>query len=74
MKLDILLLLSILTLLSSCIGQTTKQYVKTEHNVTGDTVTELGNNIMVVYQDKKNVYWFGSWETGVYRLHGPEKG
>ncbi|MCU0431956.1 MAG: hypothetical protein MUC87_00720 [Bacteroidia bacterium] len=25
---------------------------------------------MVVYQDKKNVYWFGSWETGVYRYDG----
>ncbi len=22
---------------------------------------------MVAYQDKKNVYWFGSWEKGVYR-------
>jgi ligand-binding sensor domain-containing protein len=70
MKLYILLFLSILTLLPSCNGQTTKQYVKAEHNVTGDTVTELGNNIMVVYQDKKNIYWFGSWETGVYRYDG----
>lgn len=25
---------------------------------------------MVVYQDKKNTYWFGSWETGVYRYDG----
>ncbi|MEZ5147300.1 MAG: two-component regulator propeller domain-containing protein [Bacteroidales bacterium] len=36
----------------------------------GDTVTETGNNIMVIYQDKKHVYWFGSWETGVYRYDG----
>src|SRR5690606_30517876 len=25
---------------------------------------------MVIYQDKKNTYWFGSWETGVYRYDG----
>jgi len=33
-------------------------------------VKELGSNIMVIYQDKKNTYWFGSWETGVYRYDG----
>lgn len=27
---------------------------------------------MVVYQDSKNVYWFGSFETGVYRYDGKE--
>ncbi len=25
---------------------------------------------MVLYHDKKNTYWFGSWETGVYRYDG----
>jgi ligand-binding sensor domain-containing protein len=35
-----------------------------------DTVKEPGNNIMLVYQDKKNIYWFGSWETGLYRYDG----
>jgi ligand-binding sensor domain-containing protein len=30
-------------------------------------VEALGNNIMLVYQDKKNTYWFGSWEDGLYR-------
>lgn len=25
---------------------------------------------MVVYQDKKNNYWFGSWESGLYRYDG----
>ena len=38
--------------------------------VQGDTVKEPGKNIMVVYQDKRNIYWFGSWETGVYRYDG----
>jgi len=72
MKLNILLFLSILTVLTSCNGQTAKQQVKTENIVKEDTVTELGNSIMVVYQDKRNVYWFGSWETGVYKYDGKE--
>ncbi len=36
----------------------------------GQFVSELGNNIMSLYQDKKNIYWFGSWETGLYRYDG----
>lgn len=36
----------------------------------GDTVKELGNNIMLVFQDTKNNYWFGSWLDGVYRYDG----
>jgi ligand-binding sensor domain-containing protein len=36
----------------------------------GDTVKELCNNIMIVYQDKKENYWFGSWEEGLYRYDG----
>lgn len=59
-------------MLTSCNGQTAKQQVKTENIVKEDTVTELGNSIMVVYQDKRNVYWFGSWETGVYKYDGKE--
>lgn len=70
MKLSILLFLSILTLLTSCKGQTKEQQVKTEYILTGDTVTELGSSIMLIYQDSKNNYWFGSWETGVYKYDG----
>ncbi|MBR9757808.1 MAG: hypothetical protein GYB39_06975 [Algicola sp.] len=70
MKLNILLFLSILTLLPSCNAQTTKQQFKTENTVEGDKVTALGNSIMVIHQDKNNIYWFGSWETGVYRYDG----
>ncbi|WP_233273925.1 ligand-binding sensor domain-containing protein [Altibacter lentus] len=57
-------------LLTSCNGQTTKQQVNSVEIVKGDIVSELGKNIMVIHQDKKNVYWFGSWETGVYRFDG----
>lgn len=70
MKLKILFFLSTFTLLSSCMGRTSTQDKNTDQIIPGDTVKELGKNIMVVYQDKKNVYWFGSWETGVYQYDG----
>ena len=70
MKLNIHLFLSLLTLLTSCNGQTADKKNNTNQYINGDTVKELGSSIMVAYQDKKNVYWFGSWETGVYRYDG----
>lgn len=74
MKLNILLFLTILTLLTACNGQTSTQKKNTEQSgeqfAKGDTVKELGSSVMVVYQDKKNIYWFGSWETGIYRYDG----
>jgi ligand-binding sensor domain-containing protein len=72
MKLNILLFLSTITLLTSCNGQTSNQNKNTDQVIKGDTVKELGKSIMVVYQDRKNVYWFGSWETGVYKYDGNE--
>ena len=59
-----------MVLLTACSGQVTKPEVKPDKIEKGDTVFELGKSIMVIYQDKKNVYWFGSWETGVYRYDG----
>jgi ligand-binding sensor domain-containing protein len=70
MKLNILLFLSTITLLTSCNGQTFNQHKKTDQSIKGDIVKDLGNSIMVIYQDKKNTYWFGSWETGLYRYDG----
>lgn len=70
MRLKILLLLSILTLLTSCNGQANNQQKEKATLVNGNTVNELGRSIMVVCQDNENVYWFGSWETGVYRFDG----
>jgi ligand-binding sensor domain-containing protein len=74
MKLTLILFFSILSILTSCNGQT---YNSKNHsvpleeiNVNGDTIKELGSSIMVIYQDKKNTYWFGSWETGVYKYDG----
>jgi ligand-binding sensor domain-containing protein len=74
MKLTTLLFFSIVSILTSCNGQTSNSKNQSdflnEKNIIGDTVQELGNSIMVIYQDKKNIYWFGSWETGVYRYDG----
>ena len=74
MKLNLVLFISIFILLTSCHGQISNQKKNTEkfkfQFSKGDTVKELGKSIMLVYQDKKNRYWFGSWETGVYRYDG----
>jgi len=65
-----------LVLYASCNGQSTSQVT---HNIAssqytpiaiGDTVSELGKHLMLIYQDKKNNYWFGSWGEGVYRYDG----
>lgn len=74
MKFNVFILISILTLLTSCNGQTNTKKISSENPteplVTGDTVRELSNNIMVIYQDKKNNYWFGSWQDGLFKYDG----
>ncbi|SHJ20519.1 ligand-binding sensor domain-containing protein [Flavobacterium haoranii] len=74
MKFYTFLFFSILSLFVSCNGQTVNKTIpnnqSTELLVKGDTVKELGKSIMVIYQDKKNNFWFGSWETGVYKYNG----
>ncbi len=61
-------LLNILTLLTSCIGQiTTQSKISANSTSIGDTVNTLGNDLTLVYQDKKNNYWFASKNDGVYK-------
>jgi ligand-binding sensor domain-containing protein len=36
----------------------------------GEVVSEIGNNIWVIYQDTKGQYWFGSDGKGVFRNDG----
>jgi ligand-binding sensor domain-containing protein len=71
MKSNIIIFIGILTVLTSCNGQTNTQIHNSEKLIkplaTGDTVRELSNNIMVIYQDRKNNYWFGSWKDGLYK-------
>jgi len=73
MKLNALLFLSMVTALTSCKGQKTSNdqvLVQSVIELPVDTVKELGNNLMLIYQDKKNNYWFGSWEDGLYWYNG----
>jgi ligand-binding sensor domain-containing protein len=76
MKFIILFYLAILTSLISCSGQHTSHAINKNVNASiiditkVDTVKDLGKNIMLVYQDKKNNYWFGSWEEGLYKYDG----
>ena len=60
----------VLMIFTSCNSQTKNTQPSNLKSVTGDIVNELGKSIMVIYQDKKNNYWFGSWETGVYKYDG----
>ena len=72
MKFKLFLLLSTIFLFASCNGQTANRWYNMGQSLKGTPVKELGKNIMVVYQDSKHVYWFGSWETGVYKYDGTE--
>lgn len=45
--------------------------VRTEQpSAEGDTVETLSASTMAVYHDLQNNYWFGSWDSGVYRYDG----
>lgn len=76
MKFNTLIFLIILTSLTKCNGQNTSQDINKHKNASVidiakvETVKELGKNVMLVYQDKKNNYWFGSWEDGLYKYDG----
>lgn len=71
-KLNSLTFFILLLLLTSCHSQTTAPKDKTDILLEGSAVEELDMSIMVIYQDKQNNYWFGSWETGIYKYDGEE--
>ena len=74
--LKFVLLPLLIAMFAACSGQNTLRqnpafYADVSSSIVpGDTVSELGNNIMVIYHDQQNNYWFGSWETGLYRYDG----
>lgn len=53
---------------SVCINRV--ESIKESSKIGGDTVPQIGHNIMVIYQDRKSNYWLGSWQDGLYRLDG----
>jgi len=45
-------------------------YVLLKPKGNGEIVKTLSNNIMVIFQDKNQNYWFGSWKDGLYKFDG----
>ena len=43
---------------------------KDTNSFTANTVTEIGRNVISIFQDKNNNYWFGTNSDGVYRYDG----
>src|SRR5690349_21190761 len=78
MSFRILLCAGAFTLMCSCNRHNLLQQANAnveEKNIfqaNGEAVNELSNAIMVIYQDKKNNYWFGSRGQGVYRYDGKQ--
>jgi ligand-binding sensor domain-containing protein len=74
MKLHLPLLFGILSMLTSCKGQIKAPGVHAINTSTtlakGDTISELGHNIMSLFEDSKGNHWFGSWESGLYKFDG----
>ena len=73
-KWHIILLFTILAVHSSCYGSNPApgsiNRFPNPSTIADDTVKELAKDIMVVYQDKHNNVWFGSWSNGLYRYNG----
>ncbi len=74
MEFSTILFFGILSLLTSCNGQTADKASNVEllsaHIAHGDTVSKLGDHLWYVFQDKNDNYWFGSNGEGVYRFDG----
>jgi len=67
MKLNIFFFISIPTFLASCNGQNTSRVTDKISTVTiGDTVSELSNSILIIFQAANRKYWFGSDKDGLY--------
>jgi len=68
----VILIFGILTTFSSCNGQNKSEKLKTIEKaiILGKTVSGLDKRIMVVFQDKKSNFWFGSKDKGAYKYDG----
>lgn len=66
------MLFSISATFSSCSSQGNIDHAQTALKQDADMgeKTELDSNTMVIYQDKKDNFWFGNEEKGVYRYDG----
>ncbi len=55
-------------LITSCHGQNTSLVES------GESVSEMDDSLIIVFQDKNNNYWFGSNGKGVYRYYNEKNG
>jgi len=75
MRLPTPILCTVLIALNACGQQAAHDMISNSHKgiidfAKVDTVQAPGKNIMLIYQDRKNNYWFGSWEEGLYQYDG----
>lgn len=63
-----ILLCCVLVVFSSCSGHTENTFKRI--TAIGNVVSEIDKSIWVIFQDKKNNYWFGSNQNGVYCYDG----
>lgn len=73
MDLNGIILCYILTVFTSCNGQVKQVESISKKTVDlGNVVSEIDKSIWIVFQDRKNNYWFGSNQNGLYRYDGNE--
>ncbi len=71
-EINFILLLSLLTIFSSCKGQHNSKNQKVAENskVIGKIATHLDLTIWNIYQDKQANFWYGSKDQGIYFYDG----
>lgn len=62
--------LTSMVLLASCKSHEPSQRQANGQLAIGDTAETVSASAMLVYHDRQNNHWFGSWDTGVYRYDG----
>ncbi|MBL7826594.1 MAG: hypothetical protein JNJ57_08195 [Saprospiraceae bacterium] len=66
-----LFLLYTVAVMASCSDQAaSRQGAPPAAGPINDTLNQLSRNIMTIYQDQQNNYWFASWEDGLYKYDG----
>ena len=65
--LNTIVICTVMTICTSCYGKNASEEAV---GIKGDTVSTLGKHLMLIYQDRKDNYWFGSWGEGLYRYDG----
>lgn len=65
--------LYLVLIVSACAGSAEDRAAVHSNNPVvevGEFVREVGNNVMVVFQDRRNNLWMGSWTNGLYVFDG----